>query len=365
MSMLPAKVTIEDVGLPVLGRGRSRRHHRFRYVLCRSKGRWRAAAGSRLGCPWRTTASLSGQRDRRRAGFAEEKPEAVRGFLRAYTRALKDTVRDPASALEVLLRHTEGLNKIANWSDCVWRSATTSSRGRANGFWPHRSGALRSRDRSDRACLSLQGEGQRRRSLRSVVPHERHFGNAASGEFVKHHALEVPGHISMLCVQPASMPFKQAAAYSTIAAPRVCTVSLVLAFSSAKVTMVNPSMMGLPASSSAMLVKTSRSGATIFAKSHLPSDISLHPDYACGCEIAPPMRVSQTGLVKPCGPHHCAKCIASRHASNTSARGASKTPRDRHLSLGRQRLCVLLLLYALRSIFFRAVACPPHTRKDV
>jgi NitT/TauT family transport system substrate-binding protein len=45
------------------------------------------------------------------AGFAEEKPEAVRGFLRAYARALKDTVRDPASALEVLLRHTEGLNK--------------------------------------------------------------------------------------------------------------------------------------------------------------------------------------------------------------------------------------------------------------
>ncbi len=44
-------------------------------------------------------------------GFAEEKPEAVRGFLRAYARALKDTVRDPASAVESLLRHAEGLNK--------------------------------------------------------------------------------------------------------------------------------------------------------------------------------------------------------------------------------------------------------------
>ena len=28
--------------------------------------------------------------------FAEEKPDAVRAFLRAYAKALKDTVRDPA-----------------------------------------------------------------------------------------------------------------------------------------------------------------------------------------------------------------------------------------------------------------------------
>src|ERR1700688_4368084 len=42
---------------------------------------------------------------------------------------------------------------------------------------------------------------------------------------------------------------------------------------------------------------------------------------------APPTRasISQTGLVKPFGPHHCASCLASVHALNTSARGASKT----------------------------------------
>ncbi len=43
--------------------------------------------------------------------FAEEKPDAVRAFLRAYARALKDTVRDPALAIEALLRHSEGLSK--------------------------------------------------------------------------------------------------------------------------------------------------------------------------------------------------------------------------------------------------------------
>jgi NitT/TauT family transport system substrate-binding protein len=43
--------------------------------------------------------------------FAEEKPDAVRAFLRAYAKALKDAVRDPAQAVEVLLRHGEGLGK--------------------------------------------------------------------------------------------------------------------------------------------------------------------------------------------------------------------------------------------------------------
>src|SRR5271167_2938764 len=42
--------------------------------------------------------------------------------------------------------------------------------------------------------------------------------------------------------------------------------------------------------------------------------------------MAPPTRASssQTGLVKPFGPHHCASVAASVQALNTSARGASK-----------------------------------------
>src|ERR1700730_11936287 len=43
--------------------------------------------------------------------------------------------------------------------------------------------------------------------------------------------------------------------------------------------------------------------------------------------IAPPGRASssQTGFVKPLGPHHCASSCGSVHALNTTSRGASNT----------------------------------------
>ncbi len=44
-------------------------------------------------------------------GFIEQKPEAVRAFLRAYVRALKDSVHDPAHAVDAVLRRSEGLNR--------------------------------------------------------------------------------------------------------------------------------------------------------------------------------------------------------------------------------------------------------------
>jgi NitT/TauT family transport system substrate-binding protein len=43
--------------------------------------------------------------------FAQEKPEAVRAFLRAYGKALKDTVRDPARAVEAVLRRSDAAKK--------------------------------------------------------------------------------------------------------------------------------------------------------------------------------------------------------------------------------------------------------------
>ena len=39
--------------------------------------------------------------------FAAERPEAVKGFLRAFLRGLKDTVADPASAVEAVLARNE------------------------------------------------------------------------------------------------------------------------------------------------------------------------------------------------------------------------------------------------------------------
>jgi NitT/TauT family transport system substrate-binding protein len=45
--------------------------------------------------------------------FIAEKPDALRGFLRAYVKALQDTVRDPASAIESVLRRSDGAKKDA------------------------------------------------------------------------------------------------------------------------------------------------------------------------------------------------------------------------------------------------------------
>ncbi len=43
--------------------------------------------------------------------FARENPEAVRGFLRAYLKGLKDTVAKPAAAIEAVLKRDTALNK--------------------------------------------------------------------------------------------------------------------------------------------------------------------------------------------------------------------------------------------------------------
>jgi NitT/TauT family transport system substrate-binding protein len=43
--------------------------------------------------------------------FAREKPQAVRAFLRAYMRALQDTVRDPARAVEAVLGRSDDAKK--------------------------------------------------------------------------------------------------------------------------------------------------------------------------------------------------------------------------------------------------------------
>jgi NitT/TauT family transport system substrate-binding protein len=43
--------------------------------------------------------------------FAAENPEAVRGFLRAVTKGLRDTVRQPAAAVDSVLRREEVAKK--------------------------------------------------------------------------------------------------------------------------------------------------------------------------------------------------------------------------------------------------------------
>src|SRR5271155_2180208 len=56
----------------------------------------------------------------------------------------------------------------------------------------------------------------------------------------------------------------------------------------------------------------------------------------------PPGRKSKLWVVvvKPFGPHHCARCLGSVHAANTKSRGAanSRTPVIERGSLSRSRL---------------------------
>jgi NitT/TauT family transport system substrate-binding protein len=68
--------------------------------------------------------------------FAAQKPDAVRAFLRAYVRALKEAVRDPANAIEALLRHNEKLNKDVELERLrmAIRDNIVTPAVRANGF---------------------------------------------------------------------------------------------------------------------------------------------------------------------------------------------------------------------------------------
>src|SRR3984957_20195762 len=66
----------------------------------------------------------------------------------------------------------------------------------------------------------------------------------------------------------------------------------------------------------------------------------------------PPGRNSKRDVVvvKPFGPHHCARCFGSVHAANTSSRGASNSrmPMIARGSLCKSRLFVAAMFLALR-----------------
>src|SRR5260370_42150869 len=88
---------------------------------------------------------------------------------------------------------------------------------------------------------------------------------------------------------------------------------------------------------------------------------------------APPglTSISQTGFVKPRGPHQCAMCLGSVHALNTSSRGASKTrvmtssrcgALVTALFLSLLAAMLLLLLFQLDQIVFQTIeALLPET----
>src|SRR4249919_3580861 len=76
----------------------------------------------------------------------------------------------------------------------------------------------------------------------------------------------------------------------------------------------------------------------------------------------PPGRKSKVCVVvvKPFGPHHCARCFGSVHTENTSSRGASSTrvPMIERGSCSRSRLLFTLTLLLLRLQRFEIITQP-------
>ncbi len=68
--------------------------------------------------------------------FAADKPEAVKGFLRAFLKALKVTAKDPAAAIDLLLKHNETADKAIELErlQLGLRDNILTPEVRANGF---------------------------------------------------------------------------------------------------------------------------------------------------------------------------------------------------------------------------------------
>jgi NitT/TauT family transport system substrate-binding protein len=58
--------------------------------------------------------------------FAADHPDAVKGFLRAFVKSLKSTAKDPAAAVESVVKPTRSPKRMSSLSASTWRCATTS-----------------------------------------------------------------------------------------------------------------------------------------------------------------------------------------------------------------------------------------------
>jgi NitT/TauT family transport system substrate-binding protein len=68
--------------------------------------------------------------------FAAEKPAAVKGFVRAFLKALKDSAKDPAAAIDSVLKRNETANKEAELDrlQLALRDNILTAEVKANGF---------------------------------------------------------------------------------------------------------------------------------------------------------------------------------------------------------------------------------------
>jgi NitT/TauT family transport system substrate-binding protein len=68
--------------------------------------------------------------------FLAEKPDAAKGFLRAYTRALKEAIKDPSAAIAALMQRNGGLNRDIELQrlKLVIKAHILTAEVKANGF---------------------------------------------------------------------------------------------------------------------------------------------------------------------------------------------------------------------------------------
>ena len=96
--------------------------------------------------------------------FAAEKPEAVKGFLRAFIKGLHETVKNPATAVESVLKRNDVAKKEVELErlQIALKDNILTAEVKKNGFGGVDDGAARQVDRPDRAHLSRSRTPSRR-----------------------------------------------------------------------------------------------------------------------------------------------------------------------------------------------------------
>ena len=104
--------------------------------------------------------------------FAAEKPEAVKGFLRALMKGVQDTVKDPSSAVDSVIKRNDVAKKEVELQrlKMVLEQNMITPAVKANGFGGIDQDSLREGDRPDRPHLHVQEQAEAGGHLRRPPP---------------------------------------------------------------------------------------------------------------------------------------------------------------------------------------------------
>ena len=104
--------------------------------------------------------------------FAEKNPEAVKGFLRALTKAIEETIADPEAAVEYVVAANPVVDKateLERLKMAIDQNIVTDE-VKKNGLGARRRGAARQRHRPDRPDVPVHREAHGRERLRPELP---------------------------------------------------------------------------------------------------------------------------------------------------------------------------------------------------